>query len=189
MEPRITEADPEWAAVYTREWAGERSILEVLRDIPAFSLLSQPELSSLAAVMHVRNFAPGEVVVGTGRRLSGFYVIRSGAIEAVHYQDDGSSETVELLGPGELLGEFGLLDDAPRSTSLVAAEPSELIGFFKPDLLAIMDTRPRTSCRILLRLSEEMARVLHHEYAALRASGWPSADDRAADSKTTGTGL
>jgi len=85
---------------------------------------------------------------------------------------------VDSLGPGELIGEFALLDDTPRSSSIVAAEPSELIGFFKPDLKGILSTTPAMGCKILLRLAEEMGRSLKRDYEKLRRSGYPFPEER-----------
>jgi CRP/FNR family transcriptional regulator, cyclic AMP receptor protein len=169
--------DPEWANPFGSQGAQERTVLDVLRGVPIFSLLSQDDLERLTRVVHVRNYAPGEVVVRAGLPQSGFHVIRTGSVEIVRQRPGGAAEVVDVLGPGELLGEFGLLDNTPRSSSLVAAEPSELIGFFQPDLMGILDTRPRMACRILLRLGEEMTRALHRDYAALRATGFSGTEE------------
>ena len=172
-EPRDEDTiDPEWADLFRTENRPVRSVLETLRELPIFSLLREADLARLARVVHVRQYAPGECVVRAGAPQSGFYAIRSGEVEIVRHRDDGTDETVDLLGPGELLGEFGLLDDTPRSSSLIASEPSELIGFFKPDLMDVMGTSPAMGCRILLRLGEQMTQALNRDYAALRAAGF-----------------
>jgi len=121
----------------------------------------------------VRRFAAGETVVRHGVRQSGFYLIRTGSVHVVRERADGRRETVTTLYPPELLGEFALLDDSPRSNAIVAAEPSELIGFFKPDLMDILVTRPAMGCRILLRLAEGMTRTLAGDYGRLREMGFP----------------
>ena len=80
---------------------------------------------------------------------------------------------VGTLYSPELISEFALLDDSPRSSSLIAAESSELIGFFKPDLMDILVTNPELGCKILLRMSEEMARSLQRDYTRLCTMGFP----------------
>jgi CRP-like cAMP-binding protein len=176
-EPRDEDTiDPEWADLFRTENSPVRSVLETLRDVPIFSTLDQDDLARLARLVHVRRYAPKECVIEAGASQSGFYVIRSGEVQIVRRRDDGRDETVDLLGPGDLLGEFGLLDDAPRSSSLIATESCELIGFFRPDLMDILDTRPSMGCRILLRLGQEMAKALHRDYAALRATGFSGAE-------------
>jgi CRP-like cAMP-binding protein len=123
--------------------------------------------------VHLREYKAGETVIRRGVAQSGFYMIRSGSVHIVRRGLDGTGKVVGTLYPPELLGEFALLDDSPRSSTIVAAEPSELIGFFKPDLMDILITKPALGCKILLRLSEKMAHTLRVDYARLLALGFP----------------
>ncbi len=167
MNQRIL--DPEWENIFRRADDERAPIVEVLSHVPIFSLLSRSELLLIARAVHVRHYAAGEVVVRRGVSQSGFYVIHSGSVHIVH----GDGHVVGTLNALELIGEFALLNDSPRSSSLVAAEPSELIGFFKPDLMNILVTRPALGCKITLRLAEEMAQSLQVDYIRLRAMGYP----------------
>jgi len=170
--------DPEWANLFQREVDGEGGLEEELRGVPIFGLLSRKERQKLARIVHLRRYAAGETVIHWGVPQSGFYLILSGTVEIVRQDLDGNSEVVDRLESGELIGEFALLDDTPRSSSIVAAEPSELIGFFKPDLMGILSTTPAMGCKILLRLAEEMGRSLQRDYEKLRRCGYPFLEER-----------
>lgn len=166
--------DPEWENFFSPRSATQAEPLaRLLGRVPIFSLLRARELRALARLVHVREFSRGEVVIRRGVEQSGLYLVRSGSVDIVRERDDGEPVVVGTLGPGELLGEFALLDDTPRSTSVVAAETSELIGFFKPDLTDILATNPAMGCMILLRLGEEMTQTLNKDYSRLRDYGWP----------------
>ena len=161
--------DPEWDNVFRYVEDEATSVIDVLLNVPIFSLLTSRELQRVAQAMHLRKYAQGECVIRSGASQSGFYVIVEGAVDVV-------SRTGGVLGTlhsPELIGEFALLDDSPRSSSLIAAEPSELIGFFKPDLMDILVTNPELGCKILLRMSEEMARNLQRDYTRLCTMGFP----------------
>ena len=161
--------DPEWDNVFRYVEEESTSVIDVLLNVPIFSLLTSRELQRVAQAMHLRKYAQGECVIRSGASQSGFYVIVEGAVDVV-------SRTGGVLGTlhsPELIGEFALLDDSPRSSSLIAAEPSELIGFFKPDLMDILVTNPELGCKILLRMSEEMARNLQRDYTRLCTMGFP----------------
>ncbi len=161
--------DPEWDNVFRYVEEEATSVIDVLLHVPIFSLLTSRELQLVAQAMHLRKYAQGECVIRSGVSQSGFYVIVEGAVDVV-------SRTGGVLGTlhsPELIGEFALLDDSPRSSSLIAAEPSELIGFFKPDLMDILVTNPELGCKILLRMSEEMARNLQRDYTRLCTMGFP----------------
>ena len=173
--------DPEWETFFSPKSATRTEPLErMLGRIAIFSLLRAKELRLLARLVHVREFERGEVVIQRGVQQSGLYLIRSGSVNIVR-ERAGGAEVVGTLGPPELLGEFALLDESPRSTSVVAAENSELIGFFKPDLMDILATNPEMGCMILLRLGEQMTATLNKDYRRLREMGWPF-DGRREDS-------
>ena len=160
--------DPEWENVFRYVEEEATSVIDVLLNVPIFSLLTSRELQRVAQDMHLRKYAQGECVIRSGASQSGFYVIVEGAVDVV-------SRTGGVLGTlhsPELIGEFALLDDSPRSSSLIAAEPSELIGFFKPDLMDILVTNPELGCKILLRMSEEMACRLQRDYTRLCTMGF-----------------
>jgi CRP/FNR family cyclic AMP-dependent transcriptional regulator len=46
---------------------------------------------------------------------------------------DGKEVILTLIGPGEFFGEMGLIDDSPRSASVVAIEPCELLAITRRD--------------------------------------------------------
>ncbi len=54
------------------------------------------------------------------------YVIESGKVEIFKEVEGGGEEHVIFLGPGEMFGEYGVLDDAPRSASARAVEDTHL---------------------------------------------------------------
>jgi CRP-like cAMP-binding protein len=168
--------DPEWDNLFRPQAAPEEPLEEVLARVPIFSLLSNRELRQIARTVHRRHFRPGETIIWRGVEQSGFYLIRSGAVHIVREDRGHAPVVVDALGPGELLGEFALLDSTPRTSSAVAAQPSEMIGFFRPDLMDILVTRPTLGCKILLRLAEEMNLRLARDYRALRQTGYAPPD-------------
>lgn len=169
--------DPEWENFFTADKARiAGSVAQELAGISVFSFLKPRELEQLTRIVHARTFERGETIIQAGVKPSGFYMIRSGSVHIVRALLDGIRRTVATLHPPELICEFALLDDTPRSTSVVAAEPSQLIGFFRPDLLDIIATTPEMGCMILLRLAEDMTRRLVEDYTDLRERGYPFPD-------------
>ena len=173
--------DPEWANVFRDDVSHEETVDEALRRIKIFSLLSDRELARLAGIVHERHYLPGETVIHRGVEQSGFYMVLRGSVDIVRDRLDGTRHVVGNLGAHELLGEFALLDSTPRNSSIVAAESSQLIGFFKPDLMEILATNPVLGCKILLRLAEEMSRSLADDYEKLRDQGYPFPESTNAD--------
>jgi len=46
---------------------------------------------------------------------------------------DGKEVILSILGPGEFFGEMGLIDESPRSASVIGIEPCELLSISKRD--------------------------------------------------------
>ena len=175
-EQQAYSPDPEWTNIFRPEIAQRETLDATLSRIPVFNLLSGKELAQLARIVHLRHFEPGETVIKRGVQQSGFYLIRSGSVHIVRQDINQVTTVIATLGFHELLGEFALLDSTPRTSSIVAAETSELIGFFKPDLMDILVTNPQLGCKILLRLAEEMSKSLQKDYRKLRETKIPLED-------------
>jgi EAL domain-containing protein (putative c-di-GMP-specific phosphodiesterase class I) len=80
--------------------------------------VSHPELAADPGC-NVRTFAPGEVIFTEGSPADSAYVIESGYVE-VFVGSEADSIQLNILGPGDIFGEMGIIDNAPRSASTKA---------------------------------------------------------------------
>lgn len=71
-------------------------------------------------------FSAGEVIFKQGYPSDVAYKIISGKVEIYNELAGGGEQHIATLEPGEMFGEYGVLDDAPRSASARAAEDTEL---------------------------------------------------------------
>lgn len=149
--------DPEWSASYFSEAHSGEALVDILGALPIFEILTWKELTQLERIVHRRWFVVGELVIQAWIPRSGLFVVVTGTVHVVRHDSDGTPTILDTLGPGTLLGEFAILDDSPRSSSIVAAEPSHLIGFFRPDLMDLVNTDPQLGFKILHRLAQIMS--------------------------------
>lgn len=144
----------------------EQNVLEALRQTYMFQTLTGKELRFLKGMVHVRTFKAGEPVFHQGEVGVGMYIILQGALEIfvdqfVDEEAPTRTHMVTRLKNGDFLGELSLVENNSRRTATaVATEESILIGFFKPDLLEILERQPHMGVKILLRLSEVLGRRL-----------------------------
>ena len=122
-----------------------------------FSRLSWQELKIVEHSIHVRTYAPNEPIFKQGDPGSGMYIIMEGSVSI--YLDIPTQEPKKLseLGEGDFFGEIALLDASPRSAGAIALENCSIIGFFRPDLMELLKTKPGLGSKILLSLSEVLA--------------------------------
>ncbi len=74
----------------------------------------------------ILEFNPGAVIFRQGYPSDFAYVILDGEVEIFKENPDGSKEQVALLAKGQMFGEYGVIDDAPRSASARAISRVQL---------------------------------------------------------------
>jgi CRP/FNR family cyclic AMP-dependent transcriptional regulator len=105
----------------------------LLRNVPLFSVLTENQLELLTNVVSRKSFPRGTTIIAAGDMTDSLYVIISGRLKVMMSDDEGREVILAILGPNEFFGEMGLLDDHPRSASVVAIEPCELLVLLKRD--------------------------------------------------------
>jgi CRP/FNR family cyclic AMP-dependent transcriptional regulator len=93
-----------------------------LTAIPVFSDLSPQEANRLAAFATETSAAAGETLIKEGDFSVELLAIEEGTADVIH-----SGQRIASLGPGDLIGEMGLLERRPRSADVIASSPMRLI--------------------------------------------------------------
>ncbi|MFZ1397188.1 MAG: ATP-binding protein [Candidatus Promineifilaceae bacterium] len=128
------------------------------------SLLSSLERRVLDQVMVEQRYKPGEIVVHEGQHGDMAFLIWSGRV-AVVQGSFANPAGVHYRGPGEVVGEMSLIDNKPRSASIVALDDVRLLGIYRKDFFELLHIDPNFSTNMMeilssrLRAAEEMSRV------------------------------
>ena len=156
-----------WGNIF-RLVSHKESLAEILQNIPLFHELSPKELRILERVVHTRTYEAGEPVFVETEPGAGMYVIRSGRVDIVLNYKMESRLILSDLEPGDFFGEMALLGDSSRSATALARERSELIGFFHPDLIEIINLHPGMGAKISIGLAKTLAERLRYTNEQLR---------------------
>jgi CRP/FNR family transcriptional regulator, cyclic AMP receptor protein len=105
----------------------------VLKSVPLFASFPDEQLRMLAGVVTRRSAPRGSVIMGAGDQIDSLYIVISGRLKVMMGDSEGKEVILSLIGPGEFFGEMGLIDDSPRSASVVTIEPCELLSIAKRD--------------------------------------------------------
>jgi len=105
----------------------------VLKAIPLFASCPDEQLRSLTPVVARKSVARGAVVLAAGDLTDSLYIVLSGRLKVMMSDTEGKEVILSILGPGEFFGEMGLIDDSPRSASVLAIEACELLSISKRD--------------------------------------------------------
>jgi len=93
-----------------------------LKEIPIFSELSPEEAKRLAAFATETSIAEGQMLMKQGDYSTELIAIEDGDADVLR---DG--EKVASLGPGDLIGEMGLLERQPRNADVIATSSMRVI--------------------------------------------------------------
>jgi CRP/FNR family cyclic AMP-dependent transcriptional regulator len=105
----------------------------LLRNVPLFAVLPESQLALLTSVVSRKTFPRGSTVMAAGEATESLYVVISGRLKVMMSDDEGREVILAMLGPSEFFGEMGLLDDSPRSATVVTVEACELLILAKKD--------------------------------------------------------
>ena len=105
----------------------------MLRSVPLFASFSEEPLRMLTTVVTRRSVTRGTIIMAAGDPTDSLYIVLSGRLKVMMSDADGKEVILTILGPGEFFGEMGLIDDAPRSASVIAIEPCELLAITRRD--------------------------------------------------------
>lgn len=139
-------------------------IEQFLATVPLLQDVDKRHRASLAKTVFTRSFAPGETIMREGETGVGAFMIRSGKVEVTKESGD-ETEHLNTLGPGAVLGEIALITDLPRTATVRAVEPTELVGLTAWNFRAELHRSPEL-CYQLLRI---VARRLADSDARLAA--------------------
>ena len=105
----------------------------VLKAVPLFSSFPDDQLRLLAGVVTRKSTPRSTTVIAGGDTTDSLYIVLSGRLKVMMSDADVKEVILSILGPGEFFGEMGLIDDAPRSATVVAIESCELLSIAKRD--------------------------------------------------------
>ena len=127
-----------------------------LASVPLFEGLSKKALARIAAVTKEQRFSAGDEVTIESTRGARFHLVLEGRL-AVR---KGRRE-VATLGPGDTIGEMALLDDGPRTATVVALEPTTTLTMASWNFRALLRAEPTIMEKILLRLVARLREADH----------------------------
>ena len=110
-----------------------------LKESPFFAALPLEELYHIALSVQEESVREGTIVIKQGTLGDKMYIVVRGRMEVrVFGEGDSDGQQVAVTGEKQVLGDMALLDDEPRSASVIALEDSRLLSLQRGDLERIL---------------------------------------------------
>jgi CRP-like cAMP-binding protein len=135
-------------------------IANLLATIPLFHGLNNKQLKQLGNRFVPRSYEAGKTIVTQGKGGEGMFVVTAGHAEAVVESTDGTKTTVNEFGPKDFFGEVAMLDDGPRTASVMATEATECLALTRSDFIALMKNDAEMATEIAVALAKRLRRVV-----------------------------
>ena len=131
----------------------------LFRKLSLFAELDDRELASIAGVAKTRRYAKDDVIFHADESGDVFCIIREGHVKITMISPEGKEIILQMMGPGDFFGEMSLLDDEPRSATVVATEPLDVVTIWRTDFLEILRENFSITKKILVELSRRVRRT------------------------------
>lgn len=131
-------------ASISEEATEAQSRMDALRKIPLFRHLSYKEQTAVLSVASTRTFPGGREIVTESQPGEELFVVIKGRVSI----EKNGVEIAELRAGGHF-GEMGLIDNAPRSATVRALEPTRVMVISRPDLMALMKKESILAVKLL----------------------------------------
>jgi phosphoserine phosphatase RsbU/P len=128
-----------------------------LSGIPLFRSLPASELARLLDTLPVENAAEGAILVQEGQSSDRFYVILQGRVEIIKALGTSEESLLGRRGPGEFIGEMGLLNqNGLRTATARAIEDSRLLVIHFDEFNVLLSRYPNLAYELASVLSSRM---------------------------------
>lgn len=136
-----------------------------LQTIPLFRDLCPDQLSHLQGLFRCRTFPAGTNILTLERPTHFVYVILEGTIKVRALHEDGTELTLAILGPGEVISDMLLEENATYAVMVATIEETRLLWLPRDAFQQCLQTMPSLTYNFMQILS----RRLHATHSYMRS--------------------
>jgi CRP-like cAMP-binding protein len=137
---------------------------ELLATIPLIEGLPRGEIASAFRHAVTRDYLANQIILLEDDWGGSVYFILKGWVKIRTHNTDGKEVTLNIVGPGEVVGEMAAIAEVPRSTDVIALTKTTATSIPAQDFVAFLHSQPLAS----IRLAQLMAKRLRHLNRRLR---------------------
>ena len=131
---------------------GRNAKIELLKRVPLFAGCSKSELRELAMTADEIDLRDGHVLTREGRPGREFFVLVDGTARVTR-----KDRKIADLGPGDWLGEIALITDSPRTATVTATSPVDVLVITDRRFRSVVETMPSIALKVLACVGERLS--------------------------------
>ena len=130
--------------------------MKLLKKVPLFAGCSKNELRQLARIADEIDLREGTVLTREGRSGREFFVLIDGTAEVTK-----EGKRIADVGSGGWFGEIALLTDQPRTATVTATSPVDVLVITDRRFREVVETMPSIALKVLACVGDRLARDAH----------------------------
>jgi CRP/FNR family cyclic AMP-dependent transcriptional regulator len=128
----------------------------MLDHVHLFSDLAPADTRVLTEHCTTRTFPTHAVLITEGDDTDSLYVILEGEVKVFVSDENGKEVILNMMGPGEYFGELALVDEGPRSASVMTMEPTKVMVISKSDFKTCLSANPDMAFNLIQALTKQV---------------------------------
>ena len=127
--------------------------------VQIFFGLSPDEMTRIAAYARSLRKARGEFIYLPGDRAEHVYILKQGRVKLAVLSESGREIAIDIIQPGEIFGEFALVDEAPRSNMAQALDDILVWVISKQDFSRLLTSQPKLALSYIRLVGDRRRRM------------------------------
>ncbi len=128
----------------------------MLHQVYMFSELEPSDTCLLTQQTHTRNYPANSILINEGDQTDSLYVILEGEVKCYCSDENGKEVILNILGPGEYFGELSLVDDEPRSASVMTLKPTKAMIISKQNFKQCLADNSELAFNLIRNLTRQV---------------------------------
>ncbi len=127
-----------------------------LKELLLFEGLDKEDFYSICPGAMNKAVLKGQYLFRQGEHDHAVYLIKSGKLKLIQNTEEGREIIINIIGPGDVLGETALFQEQEMTFSAVAIEDVRLCAFNRSDLEMIVQRNPEFAVKIISHLARKL---------------------------------
>jgi CRP-like cAMP-binding protein len=134
----------------------DTEIIVQLKKLELFQDTPEHLLSKIASQTRILELEKGDVLARQDDPSDSLFVIRRGWVKIVTERPNGEEVVLNQCGPGQIIGEMSLLDQQPRSNSMIVLSSAKLLEIKYSVVLETIEANPKLAISFLSDMSNRL---------------------------------
>ena len=121
----------------------KRVLDKIMAVSPLFGTLKERDRREILEAFTLKSSNEGDAIITEGEKGDSLFIVKSGHVEVSTVADGGKRVVLGQLKEGDFFGEVALLTGKPRTATITALSPVELMELFAKDLKSCFEKYPK----------------------------------------------